>query len=161
MSRQGVTMWIFLNYFFLFNSRILPAARPLFTSGCSIFYHIMMHKLCMPELEMFLREALEPQLDLERSILKNAVALIKWTGKGGDEKQNRFLMYNAKTGLWDKSQFRNMGFISWVSPQTSALLGKILTRSNLETHSVSLLQMQNLCLCDIHMNFKTFLSEYW
>lgn len=54
-----------------------------------------------------------------------------------------------------------MGFISWVSPQTSALLGKILTRSNLETHSISLLQMQNLCLCDIHMNFETFLSEYW
>lgn len=53
----------------------------------------------MPELEMFLREALEPQLDLKRSILKNAIALIKWTGKGGDEKRNRFLMYNVKTGL--------------------------------------------------------------
>lgn len=58
-----------------------------------------MHKLCMSELEMFLREALEPQLDLERFILKNAVALIKWKEKGGDEKQNRFLMYNVKTGL--------------------------------------------------------------
>lgn len=83
---------------FFFKSRSLPATRSLFTSGYSIFSHIMKYILCTPELEMLLREALEPQLDLGGPILKNAIVFMKRKGKRGDKKQDKFL-YDIKTDL--------------------------------------------------------------